>query len=326
MHKLWSQSLLYSGVTLLAFATTKAAAQSTYPSRPIRFLVPGAAGSSQDILTRILTNKLSQQMNQQFVVDARAGATGIIAIDIAKAAAPDGYTLFAATSSLFSALPALKTKLSYDPDRDFAPLSRLASVANVVTVNTGLGVETAADLVKLAKAKRGQLNYGSAGNGSPAHIAGAMFDLLAGARTNHIPYKGAAQAVPDLISGQLHYLITSPLIAIPHGKAGRIKVLATTGAKRDPLLPDLPVFADTVPGYEITQWWGVVAPAKIPSAILGLLHAEIVKALQSADVRDLLAKQGATAQPDSPAEFAAFMKSERIRIGNLGKRAGITLE
>jgi tripartite-type tricarboxylate transporter receptor subunit TctC len=297
-----------------------------YPSRPIRFLVPGAAGSSQDILTRVLANKLSQQMNQQFVVDARAGATGIIAIDIAMTAAPDGYTLVAATSTLFSALPALKTKLSYDPDRDFTPLSRMASVANVVTVNAGLGVETSADLVKLAKAKPGQLNYGSAGNGSPAHIAGAMFDLLAGVRTNHIPYKGAAQAVPDVISGQLHYLITSPLIAIPHGKAGRIKVLATTGAKRDPLLPDLPVFADTVPGYAITQWWGVVAPAKTPPAILSLLHTEIVKALKSADVRDLLAKQGAAAQSDSPAEFAAFMKSERIRIGDLGKRAGISLD
>jgi tripartite-type tricarboxylate transporter receptor subunit TctC len=239
---------------LLLLLSTGVSFAQNYPNRPIRFLVPGAAGSSQDILARILANKLSQQMNQQFVVDARAGATGVIAIDIARTAAPDGYTLVAATSSLFSALPALKTKLSYDPDRDFAPLSRMASVANVVTVNAGLSVETAADLVKLAKAKPGQLNYGSAGNGSPAHIAGAMFDLLAGVKTNHIPYKGAAQAVPDVISGQLHYLITSPLIALPHGKAGRIKVLATTGAKRDPLLPDLPVFADTVPGYDITQW------------------------------------------------------------------------
>ncbi|MEQ1774426.1 MAG: tripartite tricarboxylate transporter substrate binding protein [Burkholderiales bacterium] len=312
-------------VAALLLAATTAQAQP-YPSRPIRFLVPGAAGSSQDILARVLANKLSQQLNQQVVVDPRAGATGLIAIDIAKTAAPDGYTLVAATSSLFSGLPALKTKLSYDPDRDFAPLSRMASVANVVTVNAGLGVETAADLVKLARSKPGQLNYGSAGNGSPAHIAGAMFDVLAGVKTNHVPYKGAAQALTDVIGGQLQYLITSPLVAIPHAKGGRIKVLATTGAKRDPLLPDLPVFADTVPGYEITQWWGVVAPAKTPKAILDFLHTEIIKALRAPDVRELLAKQGATAQPESPAEFAALMKAERTRIGNLGKKAGIVLE
>ena len=310
---------------IYALATTSAQAQN-YPSRPIRFLVPGAAGSSQDILARVLANKLSQQLNHQVVVDARAGASGLIAIDIAKTAAPDGYTLVAATSTLFSGLPALKPKLSYDPDRDFTPLSRMASVANVLTVNASLGVETAADLVKLARAKPAQLNYGSAGNGSPAHLAGAMFDVLAGVKTNHVPYKGAAQALTDVIGGQLHYLITSPLVAMPHAKGGRIKVLATTGAKRDPLLPDLPVLADTVPGYDITQWWGVVAPAKTPKPILDLLHAEIIKALRTPEVRELLAKQGATAQPESPAEFAAFMKSERTRIGQLGKKAGISLD
>ena len=318
---------LFLNIFLCSYALVATSVQAqNYPSRPIRFLVPGASGSSQDILARVLANKLSQQVNQQVVVDARAGATGLIAIDLAKTAAPDGYTLVAATSTLFSGLPALKPKLSYDPDRDFAPLSRMASVANVLTVNAALGVETAADLVKLAKAKPGQLNYGSAGNGSPAHLAGAMFDVLAGVRTNHVPYKGAAQALTDVIGGQLHYLITSPLVAMPHAKGGRIKVLATTGAKRDPLLPDLPVLADTIPGYDITQWWGVVAPAKTPRPILDLLHAEIIKALRSPEVRELLARQGAIAQPETPAEFASFMKTERTRIGNLGKKAGISLE
>lgn len=319
---------LYKYLILLCFlsiAPSAAQAQS-YPARPVRLLVPGAAGSSQDILARVLAVKLAQQLGQPFVVDARAGATGLIAIDLGKTAAPDGYTLIAATSTLFAAFSALKSNLSYDADRDFAPLSRMASVANVVTVNINLGVETAADLVKLAKAKPGQLNYGSAGNGSPAHLAGAMFDVLAGVRTVHVPYKGAALAIPDMISGQLQFLITSPLIAVPHGRAGRIRVLATTGAKRDPLLPELPVFADTVPGFEITQWWGVVAPAKTPQPILDVLHREIVKALSASDVRELLAKQGATAQPESPAAFAAFMKAERTRIANLGKRANIVLD
>jgi tripartite-type tricarboxylate transporter receptor subunit TctC len=313
--------LMFAALLLPAVAVAQA-----YPSRPIRFLVPGAPGSSQDILARVVGNKLSQQLGQQFVADARAGATGLIAIDIAKSAAPDGYTLIAATSSLFSGIPALKAKLSYDPDRDFAPLSRMASVANVITVNAALGVDSAADLVKLARSKPGQLNYGSAGNGSPAHIAGAMFDVLAGVRTNHVPYKGAAQALTDVIGGQLQYLITSPLVAMPHAKGGRIRVLATTGAKRDPLLPDLPVFADTVPGYEITQWWGIVAPAKTPPAILDVLHVEIIKALRSPEVRNLLAQHGAIAQPESPAEFAAYMKAERTRIGILGKKANIVLD
>ncbi|MEO7726815.1 MAG: tripartite tricarboxylate transporter substrate binding protein [Burkholderiales bacterium] len=297
-----------------------------YPNRPIRFLVPGAPGSSQDVLSRIVGNKLAQQLGQQVVVDVRAGASGVIGIELGKAAAPDGYTIIAATSTLFAGLPALKTKLSYDPDRDFAPLTRMATVANVMTVNAGLGVENVADFVKLAKSRPGQLNYGSAGNGSPAHLAGAMFDLLADVKTNHVPYKGAAQALTDVMGGQLQYLITSPLVAMPHAKGGRIRVLATTGAKRDPLIPDLPTVADTVPGYDITQWWGVVVPAHTPAAIAQRLHAEIVKALQAPEVRDLIAKQGATVQPESPAQFAAFMHAERARIANLGRKAHIRLD
>ena len=227
---------------------------------------------------------------------------------------------------MFAALPALKSRLSYDPDRDFVPLSRMASVANVMTVNAGLGVESVGDLVKLAKAKPGQLNYGSAGNASPAHLAGAMFDVLANVKTNHVPYKGAAQALTDVIGGQLQFLITSPLVAMPHAKGGRIKVLATTGARRDPLIPELPTVAETVPGYDITQWWGVVVPARTPPAIVTRLHAELIKALQAPEVRDLVAKQGASVQPESPAEFTAFILAERARIASLGKKANIRLD
>ncbi len=169
-------------------------AAENYPDRPIRFLVPGASGSSQDVLSRIVGSKLSQQLGQQVVVDVRAGASGVIGIELGKAAAPDGYTLIAATTTLFATLPALNAKIPYDADKDFAPLSRMASVANVMTVNAGIGVNNIADLVKLAKAKPRQLNYGSAGNASPAHLAGAMFDSLAGVMTTHVPYKGAAQA------------------------------------------------------------------------------------------------------------------------------------
>jgi len=297
-----------------------------FPDRPIRFLVPGGSGSSQDVLSRILANKLSQQLGQQVVVDVRAGASGLIGIELGKAAAPDGYTLIVATSTLFASLPALKAKLTYDPDHDFMPLTRMALVANVLAISGALGVETVPDFVRLAKTKPGQFNYGSAGNGTPAHVAGAMLDLLAGIKTNHVTYKSAAQALTDVIGGQLQYLVTSPLVAMPHAKGGRIKVIATTGAKRDPLLPELPPVAESVPGYEITQWWGIVVPANTPAAVVTKLHTQIIKALQAPEVRDLIAKQGASVQPESPAQFVAFMRDERTRIANLGRQANIRLD
>ena len=312
-----------AGATLMCAG---AATAQPYPNRPLRLLVPGASGSSQDVLSRILATRLSEQIRQQVVVDDRAGASGMIGIELGKTAAPDGYTLIAATSTLFATLPALGAKLSFDPDRDFVPLTRMASVSNVLLVNAGLGVSNVAELVKLAKARPAQLNYGSAGNGTPAHLGGAMLNALAGITTNHIPYKGAAQALTDVMGGQLQYLITSPLVAMPHASGGRIRVIASTGAQRDPLLPQLPTVAETLPGFEITQWWGIVLPAKTPSSITARLHGEIVKALRTPDVVDLIAKQGATVRPETPAEFVAFMKAERTRIAAIGKQAAITIE
>jgi len=306
---------------LLLFCATVGAQQ--FPDRPIRFLVPGSTGSSQDVLSRVIGNKLAQQLGQQVVVDVRPGASGIIGIELGKAASPDGYTIVVATPTLFATLPALKAKVSYDPDRDFIPLTRMATAASVLTVNTGIGVDSVADLVRLAKAKPGQLNYGSAGNVSPSHIAGVMFDVLADVRTNHVPYKGASQALTDAMGGQLQYLIISPLVAMPHAKGGRIKVLATTGAKRDPLNPELPTVADTIPGYEATAWWGLVLPAKTPPPIVNRLHTEIIKVLQAPEVRELIAKQGATVQPESPAQFVAFLQAERARIEKLSKVANL---
>jgi tripartite-type tricarboxylate transporter receptor subunit TctC len=265
-------------------------------------------------------------MKTQIVVDTRPGGSGIIGVEIAKSAAADGYTLLLVTSTTFASLPALKRNLPYDPDRDFIALSRVAWVANVVTVNKDIGVNSTDDLVKLARSKPGSLNYGSAGNGSPAHLAGAMLNVLAGVKTMHIPYKGAAPAMSDMIGGQIQFLITSPLVAMPHGRAGRIKVLASTGAQRDPLLPELPTVAETVPGYEIVQWWGVAAPKGTPAAITRRLHTELMTALNAPDVKALMNKNGATPSPEQPAEFIAFMKSERARIANVGKQAGITLD
>ena len=304
----------------------EAAEAQPYPVRPIRFIVPSPPGGSPDILARIVSQKLSEQLKQQVVVDNRSGASGIIGVELVARAAPDGYTLLLVTSTTFGSLPALKENLPYDVEKDFIALSRIAWVANVASVNVKLGVNSVADLVKLAKEKPGQLNYGSAGNGSPAHLAGAMLDVLAGVRTVHVPYKGAALAMTDLLGGQLQYFITSPLVAMPHGRAGRIKVLATTGATRDPLLPELPVVADTVPGYEIVQWWGAALPARTPSAIVKRLHQELMAALNAPDARAAMNRNGATPNPEMPAEFATFMGNERARIARIGRQANITLE
>ena len=231
-----------------------------------------------------------------------------------------------AGTGLFASLPALKPGLSYDIDRDFIALSRIASVTNVLVVHPSLGVDTVAELVKLAKARPGQLNYGSGGNGGASHLAGEMFNVLAGVQTVHVPYKGAVLALIDLIAGQLQFIMMNPLAAMPHAKTGRIKVIATTGAKRDPLLPGFSVVSDVLPGFESTQWWGVAAPAKTPAAIVKQVHAEIVKAMQTPDVREMLAKQGATTHAESPAEFIAFIKAERERIARVGRQVGITLD
>jgi tripartite-type tricarboxylate transporter receptor subunit TctC len=311
---------------LAAALDVEPATAQPYPSRPIRFIVPSPPGGSPDILARVVSAKMSEQMKQQVVADNRSGASGIVGMELAKRAAPDGYTLLLATFTNFASLPALKPDLPYDAERDFVPVSRIAWVANVMTVNAGLGVNGVADLVRLAKERPGRLNYGSAGNGSPAHLAGAMLNVLAGIDTVHIPYKGAAPAMTDLIGGQLQILITSPLVAMPHGRAGRIKVLATTGAKRDPLLPELPVVADSVPGYEIIQWWGVAVPAQTPAPIVKRVHADVVAAVSSQEARDLMGKNGATPLTESPAEFAAFIKAERARIARVGKQAKIVID
>jgi tripartite-type tricarboxylate transporter receptor subunit TctC len=223
-------------------------------------------------------------------------------------------------------LPALAKSLPYDAEKDFMSISRIAWVANVVTVNPRLGVNSVADLVRVAKERPGQLNYGSAGNGSPAHLAGAMLDVLAGIKTQHVPYKGAALAMTDVIAGQIQILITSPLVAMPHGRAGRVKVIATTSARRDPLLPELPPVAETIPGYEIVQWWGMAVPAQTPQAIVKRLHSEIVATLNVRDVREAMNRNGATPHPESSAEFAAFIKAERDRIARVGRQAGIVLD
>ena len=271
--------LVLRGALLLvasALCASGASAQ-TYPNRPIKLIVADSAGGAPDQLARLLAQKLSTTLGQPVVVDNRAGAGGVLGAELVAKSAPDGYTLLMTTTAIYAILPNLRKNLPYDPVKDFVPITRIATASNVLVVNNALPAKNIAELVKLAKEKPGALNYASAGVGTPAHLAGEMLNLLADIKVVHVPYKGAAPALPDVIAGNAQYIITSPIAAGAHMTGGRVRALATTGAERNPSLPDLPTIAETVPGYEITQTWGIVAPAGTPPDDREPADAEIVE-------------------------------------------------
>jgi len=301
------------------------ASAQPYPNRPIRLIVADSAGGAPDQLARLVAQKLSDSLGQAVVVDNRAGAGGVVGAEMAAKSPPDGYTLLLTTTAIYAILPNLRKNLPYDPVKDFVPISRIATTSNVLVVNNALPAKNMAELVKLAKEKPGALNYASAGVGTPAHLAGEMLNLLADIKVVHIPYKGAAPALTDVIAGSAQYIITSPIAAGAHMNGGRVRALATTGAERNPGLPELPTIADTVPGYEITQTWGIVVPAGTPPEVASRLNAEIVKVMSQPDVKDKVLATGATPAGDSPAAFEAYMARERQRLGEVIAKRGIVL-
>lgn len=316
--------LLAVGVSV-SLALSPGAHADGYPAKPIRLIVPDAAGGSPDQLGRLLAQKLSDNLGQQVFVDNRPGAAGVLATDAAAKAQPDGYTLVMTTTAIYAILPNLKKDLPYDPVKDFIPISRIATASNVLVVNTSLPVKSVADLIGLAKQKPGALNYASAGVGSPAHLAGEMLNLLAGIKLTHIPYKGAGPALFDVIADNAQLMITSPIAAGAHMNSGRVRALATTGIERNPALPDLPTIGDTVPGYEISQSWGIAVPAGTPPAIVARLSDGIVKVMHLPDVKERVRATGAVPVGDSPEQFAAFMAKERARLGEIIAKSGIVL-
>jgi len=301
------------------------ASAQMYPNRPIKLIVADSAGGAPDQLGRLITERLSNNVNQPVVVDNRPGAGGALGAELAAKSAPDGYTLLLTTTAIYAILPNLRKNLPYDPVRDFVPITRIATASNVLVVNNELPVKNIAELVKLAKEKPGALNYASAGVGTPAHLAGEMLNLLADIKVVHVPYKGAAPALADVIGGNAQYIITSPLAAGAHMNGGRVRALATTGTQRNPSLPDLATIAETLPGYDITQTWGIVVPTGTPPEIVNKLSAEIVKVMNQPDVREKVLATGATPVGDSPAQFEAFMTKERQRLGDVIAKRGIVL-
>ena len=301
------------------------ASAQMYPNRPIKLIVADSAGGAPDQLGRLIAEKLSNNVNQPVVVDNRPGAGGALGAELAAKSAPDGYTLLLTTTAIYAILPNLRKNLPYDPVRDFVPITRIATASNVLVVNNELPAKNIAELVKLAKEKPGALNYASAGVGTPAHLAGEMLNLLADIKVVHVPYKGAAPALADVIAGNAQYIITSPLAAGAHMNGGRVRALATTGTQRNPSLPDLATIAETLPGYDITQTWGIVVPTGTPPEIVNKLSAEIVKVMNQPDVREKVLATGATPVGDSPAQFEAFMTKERQRLGEVIAKRGIVL-
>jgi tripartite-type tricarboxylate transporter receptor subunit TctC len=314
---------LKSLILCCALAANVALAQP-YPSRPVRFIVNSSPGGAPDQLARALGQKLTESLGQQFIVDARQSAGGIISGEIAAKAAPDGYTVLLAGAALFGALPATRSHLPFRPFEDFAPITLAAESPNLLVIHPGLPAKSVPQLIELARSK--PLHFASAGPLTPAHLAGELLNAMAVTRMTHVPYKGSAPALIDLISGQVQVFITAPISALPHVNAGRVRALATTGARRAPALPDLPTVGETVPGYELTQWWGIVVPAKTPPAIKEKLHGEIVKALRIPELRERFASQGATTVGNTPRELAAYMRAEYTRTVAIVKQAGIPVE
>jgi tripartite-type tricarboxylate transporter receptor subunit TctC len=307
------------------FAAGLAQAQG-YPNKPIRMIVASAPGGAPDILGRAIAQKMSDSLGQQVVVDNRAGASGLIGAEMAAKATPDGYTLFLGTTTLYAILPNLKKNLPYDIQRDFVSVTQIAGASNVLVVNASVAAKSVAELLQIAKTKPGALNYASAGRGTPAHLAGEMVNVLANVSMTHVPYKGAGPALIDVIAGQVQLIITSPIAAGPHINSGKVRALATTGAKRNPALPDLPTVADTLPGYEITQWWGLSLPAKTPRAVSGRLQSEAVKAVNLPDVRERIIRTGAEPVGGTPQAFDALIAAEQRRLGDVIRKAKISLE
>jgi len=299
-------------------------AKGAYPDRPIRMLIAQTAGGNADIIARALAEGLSERLGQNVVADNRGGASGIIATELTVRAAPDGYTILLVPSS-FGVNPAVNRKLPYDQLRDLAPITLVASAPNVLVVGPALPIKSIADLIKAAKANPGKLTYGSSGNLGSPHLAGELFELMTGTDMVHVPYKGAAAGLVDLIGGRISMSFASLPSAIAHIRSGRLHPIAVTSEKRFPLTPDLPTVSESgLPGFETTAWQGLVAPAKTPPAIIKRLNAESVYVLNQPAMRERLTQNGAVAVASTPEELWAFARAQIEKWGKVIKAAGIT--
>jgi tripartite-type tricarboxylate transporter receptor subunit TctC len=313
---------------LAALAVGSAQAQAErYPSKPIKFIVPYVPGGSNDIIARLVGQKLGENLNTPMVIENHGGAGGTIGVDMAAKSAPDGYTIVIGHVGTFSINPALYTKLPYNPQRDFAPIGMIAMIPNVLAINKDLPVKSVQELIALAKKEPGKLSYGSGGNGSAAHLAVEHFKNMAGVNIVHVPYKGTSPSLTDLMGGQVQMTITGLLPVMPFMKTGRLRVLATASPKRLKLLPDLPTIAESgVPGYEAIQWYGLFTQAKVPAPIVATLHDALGKAMKSPQVSERLAAEGGEPGEMSPEDFRKFLDQQAALWAGIVKVSGAKVE
>ncbi len=310
----------------LVFAAAGTLAQP-YPAKPLRLVAPFPPGGPADILSRIIGQHLAESWGQQVVVDNRAGAGGNIGSDIVAKAPPDGYTLLlgfvgthAINASLYSSMP-------YDNVRDFEPVSRVAMVTIILVLHPSVPANSVKDLIALARGRPGELTFGSPGNGTPQHLAGELFNTMAKVKMLHIPYKGAVPALNDLLGGRVSMIFSSMPPALPHITTGRLKALAVTSGKRSPAVPEVPTIAESgLPGYEVINWYGVLAPAGTPKDIVARLNGEIRRILSLPDVKERLAAQGAETITSTPQEFGAYIKSETEKWAKVVKFSGARID
>jgi len=297
-----------------------------FPTKPIRLVVAQAAGSATDVIARIVSPRYSELLGQPVVIDVRPGAGGSLGAEIVARAPADGYTTMLANISTHGVNPALYAKLPYDPVKDFAPVSLVSTTANVLVVHPSVPARSIKELVALARAKPGELNYGSAGPGSSQHLAAALLNTLTQAETTHVPFRGSPPALAGVMAGEIAYMIPTLTTAMPQIKAGRVRALAVTGQTRSADLPDVPTLAETVPGYDVVSWWGVVAPANTPRPVIERLSADLMKAVSMPDVKAGLLKVGMTAVGNTPEQFGQYIRDEIAKWTKVAKAANIKLE
>jgi tripartite-type tricarboxylate transporter receptor subunit TctC len=294
-----------------------------YPAKPVRLLVPQAPGGGNDTIARLVAQRISQTLKQQVVVDNRAGAGGLIAAETVAKSPPDGYTLLLGNVATMTIIPNVQKKVPYDPFKDFEPVSLIASAPLLVVVHPSLPITTVKQLIALAKAKPGQLNYASNGVGSSTHLATELFKVMTRTDMTHVPYKGLSPATTDLLSGQVQVMFSSAVAMLPHVKSGRMRALAMTGASRSKAIPDIPTVAESgVPDYEAGSWYGILAPAGTDRAIVDLLAREIGAATRSQEIQDRLNSEAVIPIGSTPAQFAAHIKKEHARVAQVVKSSG----
>ena len=312
---------------LATLAGTLPACAQEYPRKAIRLIVPFAPGGGNDTVARAIAQSAGASLGQPVVIDNRAGAGGMLGAQLAAKSPPDGYTLFLGGVGSHAVNPNLHAKLPYDPVKDFAPITLIASAPSVLVVHPSLPARTLAEFTALAKASPGRINYASNGNGSSAQLAAVLYESMAGVQMVHVPYKGLAPALGDLLGGEVQAMFSSVVAIVPSIKAGRLRALAVTGRRRAALLPEVPTLDEAgVPGYEAGSWYGILAPAGTPQAIVAKLHEAIVHALAQPEVRERLVSEGAEVIGSTPEAFAAHIAAELARMGKLIRDAGIRME